>query len=131
MSRVQAIWALHIGRAVLASLFILAGLNKIGDPSATLAQIEAGGLPFASIVLPLVIALELGGGLWVASGLRGTGLIALGLAGYTLPVNVVFHPFWSVPAEDFRTELSLFFKNIAVMGGLIAMAGVSALRRAG
>ncbi|WP_299147064.1 DoxX family protein [uncultured Tateyamaria sp.] len=130
MSRVQAIWALHIGRSVLTSLFILGGINKLSDPTAVLVQIEAGGLPVPSLVLVLVIALEPGGGLWVASGLRGTGLMALGLAGYTLLVNILFHAFWAVPTDNFGTELSLFFKNIAVAGGLVAMAGVSVLRRA-
>jgi putative oxidoreductase len=44
------------------------------------------------------------------------------LAVFTLAASYVFHAFWAVPAEQaFVTQL-LFFKNIAVVGGLLAVA---------
>ncbi|MEL6466939.1 MAG: hypothetical protein AAFQ58_18400 [Pseudomonadota bacterium] len=47
---------------------------------------------------------------------------ALVLVLHTLTVNILFHPFWSVPADLARKELSLFFKNVAVIGGLMIVA---------
>jgi putative oxidoreductase len=43
------------------------------------------------------------------------------LAAFTL-VASLFHAYWAVPADQaFVTQL-LFFKNIAVVGGLLALA---------
>ncbi|MNU09773.1 SURF4 family protein [compost metagenome] len=33
-----------------------------------------------------------------------------------------FHTFWSVPAEQAGMQKLLFYKNIAVIGGLLAFA---------
>lgn len=48
------------------------------------------------------------------------------LALFTLGVSMFFHAYWSVPADQaFVTQL-LFFKNIAVAGGLLVLAAQGA-----
>jgi putative oxidoreductase len=116
--------ALWTGRILVASLFILGGINKIGSYSETLQRMTESGLPLPDILLPLTILLELGGGLIVASGRFHSGLVALLLAGYTLVVNLVFHPFWALAGQQQAIELSLFFKNISVIGGLMVIAAI-------
>ena len=44
------------------------------------------------------------------------------LAAFTLVASFFFHAYWAVPADQaFVTQL-LFMKNIAVVGGLLALA---------
>lgn len=121
------IWGLHAGRAGLASLFILGGINKIASFEATAASMEAVGLVPTTLLLPATIAFELGLGLILALGLRSAWVAGLMLAVFTLATNVFFHRFWELEGELAQLELSLFFKNVAIAGALVfaAMASLS------
>lgn len=115
-----------LGRAVLGSFFVLAGMSKVADPSAPTAMMTEQGFPVPGLLLPLVIALEVGGGLVVATGWRRLLLPAcLALTVFTVSTNLGFHRFWGLDGEMRQLELSLFFKNLAVAGGLLAVAGAS------
>jgi putative oxidoreductase len=115
------------GRGLLALLFLLAALNKILNYQMTLDAMQAVGLKPASLLLPLTIALEAGGGLLLIWGRFGAWHAGVTLAAFTLATNVYFHDFWTMAGEERAVELSLFVKNIAIAGGLLAVAG--ALRR--
>ena len=120
--------AFHLGRIVFASLFILGGLDKLADPAPSLAMMAEAGLPASGALIWLVVAVELGLGLAVASGgwiigRRSAALAALGLIVHTTAVNMLFHDFWTMDGTRARLELSLFYKNVAIMGGLAMVAG--------
>jgi putative oxidoreductase len=115
-----------LGRVLLASLFILGGINKIVNYDATLAMMAGGGLEPATILLPLTILLELGGGLVVASGHRFSIYVALILAVFTIATNIIFHAFWTMTGPEAALQLSLFFKNISIAGALVYVAGMTA-----
>ncbi|MEO0501601.1 MAG: DoxX family protein [Pseudomonadota bacterium] len=110
------------GRVLLSSLFILAGINKVTDYAGTLAYMAGGGLPVPALLLPLVILLELGGGLAIALALPVHRIAALALAAFTLGANVLFHDFWALTGGEAQIQLSLFVKNVAVAGGLLLIA---------
>ncbi len=114
----------HLGRIGLASLFLLGGMNKITTYGETALRMESVGLAPAVLLLPATIALELGAGLLVAIGRRGAAPAALCLALFTLATNVYFHDFWTMTGETRALELSLFFKNVAIAGGLVYVASV-------
>ncbi|WP_298337160.1 DoxX family protein [uncultured Erythrobacter sp.] len=120
-----------IGRAGLASLFILGGVNKILNFDTTLATIEATILTPPLLFLVGTIDLELIFGLALALGTRFAGWAALGLAVFTLATNVLFHRFWEMSGEVQALELSLFFKNIAIVGALLALASIEDQRQSG
>ena len=132
MSAVQSfsVWALVGGRIALASLFLLGGLNKVLNYTATLDSMAVVGLSPAPLLLPLVIALELIGGALVAFGRQGAALAALALALFTLSTNLFFHDFWNMDGDIAAFELSLFFKNISIAGALLFLAGAVAARPA-
>jgi putative oxidoreductase len=102
------------GRLMLAIVFILAGWSKIGGFAGTQKYMESQGVP--GMLLPLVIAAELGLGLLVAVGYK-TRLAAIGLAGFTLVAGLLFH---FKPADPM--QMTAFMKNIAITGGFIALA---------
>jgi len=111
-----------LGRCALASLFLLGGVNKIMNFEAVTVRMEAVGLMPSSILLPIIIALELGAGLLIATAGPAYRIAALILAGFTLATNFFFHDFWTMDGNVRELELSLFFKNIAIAGALLFVA---------
>lgn len=114
-----------IGRILLAALFLPAGLSKIGGFAGTAGYIGSVGLPFPELAAALAIVVELGGGLALLLG-WGTRWAALALAGFTLVASLFFHNFWAMPADQVMLQQLMFFKNIAVAGGLLVLAAFGA-----
>lgn len=106
--------ALLVGRVLMAWMFVMAGWSKIGGYAGTQGYMEAMGVP--GFLLPLVILLELGGGLALIAGFF-TRTLALLLAGFTLLAAVIFH---YQPAE--QMQMLMFMKNITIAGGFIVLA---------
>ncbi|MCB1948724.1 DoxX family protein [Nitrosomonas sp.] len=103
-----------IARILLAQIFFLAGYNKIGGYESTQEYMNATGVP--GELLPLVILLELGGGLALIAGWK-TQWISLILALFTVAAAILFHNNF-----DDQMQLIMFQKNIAIAGGLILLA---------
>lgn len=103
-----------IARIFLAQIFLLSGIFKIGGYAGTQGYMEAMGVP--GMLLPLVIALEIGGGLALIAGWQ-TKWISLALAGFTLVAAVIFHN----NLADQMQQI-MFMKNIAITGGLLLLA---------
>ncbi|MEJ6401661.1 DoxX family protein [Yoonia sp. 2307UL14-13] len=118
--------ALHTGRVLLASLFILGGVNKIMNYEATTLTMSEMGVPFVSLLLPATIVLEFGGGMAAAIGRTGAASSAAVLFTYTLVVNLIFHRFWDMHGDMAQVELSLFFKNVSLAGGMLYLAAQTA-----
>jgi putative oxidoreductase len=112
----------RVGRMMLASLFLLAGINKVLNYNATLVMMDGAGVQPAALLLPPTIALELGAGGLIVVGNRYSFPSALALAAYTLATNVFFHRFWSFEGDLAQLQLSLFFKNVAIIGALLYLA---------
>lgn len=116
---------LLIGRVLLALMFILSGFGKLGDLAGTAGYIASGGLPFASLLAPVVGLLELLGGLAIVVGFQARwAALVLGL--FTLAASVLFHKFWAVPADQAFVQQLLFMKNLSVAGGLFTVAALGA-----
>ncbi|MCH9741877.1 MAG: DoxX family protein [Proteobacteria bacterium] len=114
-----------IGRALIALLFIPAGVAKLSGFEGTVGYISSVGMPFATLAAVLAIMIELGAGSALLVGFC-TRIAAVVLAIFTLVASFYFHPYWAVAADQaFVTQL-LFFKNIAVVGGLLVVAAFGA-----
>jgi putative oxidoreductase len=110
-----------IGRVLLALLFIPAGFSKIGGFAGTAGYIASKGVPFPELAASAAIGIELGLGLLLLIGWQ-TRWAALGIALFTVVITFIFHNFWAVPAEQVMQQQQAFFKNIAVVGGLLTVA---------
>ncbi len=106
-----------LARVFLAYIFIVAGWGKIAGYDATVAYMQAMGVPGG--LLPLTILVELGGGLAILLGIQ-TRIMALALAGFSIVTALLFHS----GAED---AINLM-KNVAMAGGFIALALLGAGR---
>jgi len=108
-------------RVLMAVLFLPAGLSKLTGFAGTVGYISSVGLPLPAVGAALAVVVEIVGSLALLAGF-GTRVAALVLAVFTALASVFFHAYWAVPAEQaFVTQL-LFFKNLAVVGGLMAIA---------
>lgn len=107
------------GRILLALIFVLSGFNKIGGFDGTVAYMAGAGLPFASALLVLTIAMELGGGLLLVAGWQ-TRWVALAFFLFLIPVTLVFHTASSNPAQAQQQMIQLL-KNISIMGGMLQL----------
>jgi putative oxidoreductase len=101
------------GRFLLALLFLLSGLGKLGAYSATAAYMSAAGVPAA--LLPAVIATEIIGSLAVILGWK-TRVVAFLLAGFSLLTALTFHN----NLAD-QTQMIMFFKNLSIAGGFLVL----------
>lgn len=113
MERVETIVKI-VGRVLVATLFILASVVKVINPKPFLEHMTQFGVP--GILLPAVIALELSAGLAILIGWRIRDA-AGALAFFCVMTATIFHYQLWVNAE--RT---LFFKDLAIAGGLFLMA---------
>ena len=102
-----------LARVFLAFIFVMAGYSKIGGYAGTAAFMDSRGVP--GLLLPLVIAAEIGLGLMLLVGFQAR-LAALGLAGFTLVAGYLFH---FIPGN--QGEMTHFFKNVAITGGMLAV----------
>jgi len=101
-----------VARVFASAIFITAGYGKLGAGYAgTQGYMAAMGVPAG--LLPLVIALELGGGLALLFGFQ-TRLVAFLLAGFSIIAGLIFHT-----GAD-QIQQIMLMKNFAMAGGLLA-----------
>ncbi|QKO21389.1 DoxX family protein [Rhodoferax sp. BAB1] len=110
-----------VGRLLLAALFLPAGISKIGGFAGTAGYIASKGLPLPEVGAAIAVVVEIVGGLALIAGF-GTRLAALALALFTLVATFIFHNYWGVPADQAFVQQLMFYKNIAVVGGLLVLA---------
>jgi putative oxidoreductase len=109
------------GRVLLSLMFVLAGIGKIGGFAGTAGYIASKGLPASELLTGLVILLEIGAGVALALGFLSRWA-ALALAAFTLIASLIFHAYWSLPADQQMAQQLMFMKNIAIIGGLLFVA---------
>ena len=109
-----------VGRILVAAIFILSGLGKIGAPAATQGYIAAMGLPAPVLAYIASIAIELGGGLLLLAGYR-TKLVAAALAAFSIVTAFIFHH-----ALADQNQMIHFLKNFAMAGGLLQFVAYGA-----
>ncbi len=133
--------AVFLARILLSLVFLGSGIEKIfnwQDTERSLLtalcdwQVYAGFLlpmqecmaslvPWSAFLLLLAILLELAGGLMILFAYKekwGAGLLILLL----IPVTLIFHPFWFMEGGARDVQSAMFFKNLAILGGLILVA---------
>lgn len=117
MNQLQAFSAL-LGRLFLAMIFIQSGLSKMSDYAATQGYMDA--MAVSSALLPLVIALEVVGGIAIVIGFKAR-LVALAMAGFSLLSALLFHTNFSD-----ETQTIMLMKNITIAGGFLMIVAYGA-----
>lgn len=105
-------------RILLAHVFILSGASKIARFGPTAAMIASADLPAANVILVLVIALEIGGGLMLIAGWHARWAAAA-FCFFILCATLIFHPFWKADPVAMPSQINNFMKNFALIGGML------------
>jgi putative oxidoreductase len=100
-------------RILLAVMFFMAGIGKIGAYAGTQGYMESQGLP--EMLLPAVIGLEIIGSIMLVVGWK-IRYAAFALAGFTILSALMFH-------LNFADQIQsiMFMKNLAIAGGLLLL----------
>lgn len=114
-----------IARVLLALLFIQAGFGKLTGLEGTAGYIASVGLPLPKVLALGAGLLELLGGIALAVGFQAR-IAALALAVFTLVASVIFHGYWSAPADQAFMQQLLFMKNLSITGGLLFVFALGA-----
>jgi putative oxidoreductase len=109
-----------VGRVLIAALFLLSGWGKIAAYAGTQAYMQKAGVP--SGLLPLVILLELGGGLAIVVGWY-TRPVALLMAGFSIVAALLFHA-----GSPDQVQQIMFFKDLSLAGGFLFLVANGAGR---
>jgi putative oxidoreductase len=107
-----------LGRFLLALIFVLSGISKLGALGATSAHMASQGIPYPNILVWGAIVLELGGGLMLMAGIY-TRCVAIALCFYTMALAIIFHAYWTMSGAAARTEHAAFFEHLSMMGGML------------
>lgn len=111
-----------VGRVLLALMFLIAGIGKIGAGFAgTVGYISSVGLPLPQVAAIGAIVVEIVGSLALIVGWK-TRWAALALALFTVATALLFHNYWAMPANQQMMQQIIFMKNLAVAGGLLMLA---------
>lgn len=116
-----------VGRALLALLFVPAGWGKLMGFAGTVGYISSKGVPLPEVCAAIAVLAELGLGLALLVGFKARWA-ALGLAVFTLVITPIFHNYWAAPEAQVMMQKLNFFKNLAIAGGLMAIAAFGAGR---
>lgn len=107
-----------IGRILLGLIFVMSGFGKITGYAGTAGYMESHGLPLVSLLLPLTILVELGGGLLLIAGWQARW-VALVFVLFLIPVTAVFHNPTGLPPAQAQQQTINLLKNLAIMGGML------------
>jgi len=102
-----------VGRVMISTIFILAGLSKLAAPAMTIGYIQSVGLPLPSVAFGIAAFIEIVGGITLLLGYR-TRIAAGVLFLFSLATAVFFHSHFGD-----QNQFIHFFKNIAIAGGLL------------
>jgi putative oxidoreductase len=111
-----------LGRILLGQIFLISGVTKIMNWTATEARMVSKVMPLVPLFLLGAIVCELVGGLSLLLGCKAQ-LGALLLFLFLIPTTLVFHNFWRYEGMKHKMQMINFMKNLAIMGGLAVVMG--------
>lgn len=110
-------WALLLGRAFIAALFLPSGFGKLMSFSSFAGSLAAKGFPYPSVVAGILVAIKFLGPLALIIGLwaRWTALALITFSMFTLwsTYGTSIMGFFLSPRQHVE-----FFERLAIVGGL-------------
>jgi putative oxidoreductase len=110
---------------LIALLFIPSGISKITDFGGTVAYITANNVPLPEAAAVIAIVVELGLGILLLVGYQ-TRWVALAMFVFVIVLPFIFHAYWAVPPAQVAIQRMIFYKDLAIAGGLLAFAAFGA-----
>ena len=121
-------FSIIIGRFLLGLYFLVPGIRKFTASDNLVAYMQSHDIAFAPQFLWFAGAVGVIGGILLMSG-RYVKLVAYGFVVYVLLVNFMLHDFWTMSEDMVAREMQNFVKNLAIVAGLLVVAGYASPRR--
>ncbi|HYG85559.1 MAG TPA: DoxX family protein [Azospirillum sp.] len=112
---------LLLARVLIGAIFVQSGFGKLTNLTGFATGLEGMGVPMPYLAGIIGACVEFFGGLAIVLG-AWTWLAAILIVGFTVAASFLAHRFWDVPAEQQRMQNIQFMKNMAIIGGLLALA---------
>ena len=110
-----------IGRVLMAALFIIFGIRKVLAFGFYAGYFAKLGFPAPEVMVVLAIIVEVGGGLLMVIGWK-TRWAAWALAIFTVIATFMAHRYWELDAQQYVAQMTNFWKNMTIVGGLLMVA---------
>lgn len=107
-------------RVLLALLFVIFGWQKLTGFAGTVAYFGQTGVPLPPLAAVVAVVMEFVVGLAIMVGLATRPLAVL-LAVYTLATGFLGHRYWTLTGVAQLEAMINFYKNLSIMGGLLAL----------
>lgn len=121
-------FSITIGRFLLGLYFFIPGIRKFTESDQLTAYMQSHDIAFAPQLLWFAGAASVIGGILLMSG-RFVKFAAYGFVIYVLLVNLMLHNFWAMSDDMVAREMQNFVKNLAIVAGLMVVAGCALPRR--
>lgn len=108
-------------RLAMAAIFVQSGWSKLTGLDGAASYIAAKDLPAPVLLAACAGIAELAGGLALAAGFKSRWG-ALGLALFLVPTTILFHNPIGLEAAAAHMQQIQLMKNLAIAGGLVALA---------
>ncbi|NEM99286.1 DoxX family protein [Pontibacter burrus] len=115
-----------VSRILIGITFLIAGLHKALFWDGPAMWMASKGLPFVPLLLGTAMVTELVGALLLFAGIK-VKQTAIVLILLILPMTLLMHTFWNMEGMMQQTAIMDFIQNIAIVGGLVALAAVAHL----
>jgi putative oxidoreductase len=112
---------LLVARLCVAAVFVLDGWARLRGYGAAAATLRGQGVPFAALVLPVLIGIELAGGAAVAAGFKARLAAWLLIAAWAL-VNYYSGAVWRGLVTEFPAPSGAFINQLSIIAGLLFLA---------
>ncbi|KML56549.1 AraC family transcriptional regulator [Burkholderia cepacia] len=111
---------LLIARVLIVALYLKIGIPKLMDFGGAIAYMTRIGAPMPMLAAAILIAMDVVVAIAILIGFH-TRPVALLLALYTLAAAIIGHPFWLADGSQQMNNMIHFYKNLSIMGGLLAL----------
>lgn len=108
-------------RVLLGAIFVQSGFGKLMALGGFIGGLESQGVPMAAVLGTVGALVEAFGGLAVVLG-AWTRLAALLVAAFTVAATLIAHRYWDAAPEAMKMQQTQFMKNLAIIGGFLALA---------
>src|SRR5574339_859214 len=114
-----------VGRVMVSAIFLVCGIRKLIAVAGTAGYFAKLGFPMPDVMVWVAILVEVGGGALLLLGWQ-TRRVAWLLIAFTVIATLMAHRYWEFDAAQYANQMTHFFKNVAMVGGLLYIAAFGA-----
>lgn len=109
-----------VARILLMILFIISGWSKLTGFSGTVGDLQSLEVPVPMLAAAITVLMEFFVAILILIGFY-TRPLAFLFALFVLGTALIGHDFWTMADAERAANMTQFFKNMSIMGGLLLL----------